>query len=576
MAQTLKDYLDEKLSTNSLRAPDRNPLIAPQVNLATKIKSLLNQYETKKLGNIDSPWNNYGAGHSIGDLLFGQSPELLDDMSYGLNPFTKGHTGHIPIPDKRLLDMPIPTPTEGVLGVIKNKGGNWLTGSVENALKGLKRGSQDAIDNVGQYGGFDAAIATSREKDHPINQWIDNTLTKYIKNRMATPDDEVRKLADQGILHYTPMDYQNNNSRIAVKEAADRIRNRENTSQLGISNLAKDWEDLSDVNMWPRSIGDMNSAQINKDPWINKLDQETAKINSFDNPSKFGFDHIIDELLNSTNPASGLPMNLRMKPEGFNGLSMEEAVKKVNGINQHRALQAEISRRQMSKAEGIPISKQYDDGFRFVSPDDVTTNPKHRDYVQDAGKRGVWCTQGDACDTYSGGDSRVHILLDSFGNPHAQIATSDARNSLLDDPDLLHDFWSKQSDEYRSHYEDPLTSRGMLPQVYDSPEFEQLVAKTPPVITQIKPIGNSWNHEKVQELIAKDPNYKAAIQDKLQDFVKSGNWSKIDDLNNAGLYNKSDLTPEEQLLVNSDYPTLDEVSKLKGKDWTPLDDSIDY
>lgn len=83
MVQTLKEYLDEKLKANSLRAPDRNPLVAPQADLAKKVKALLNQYETKKLGKIDSPWNKYGADHSIGDLLFGQSPELLDDMSYG-------------------------------------------------------------------------------------------------------------------------------------------------------------------------------------------------------------------------------------------------------------------------------------------------------------------------------------------------------------------------------------------------------------------------------------------------------------------------------------------------------------
>jgi hypothetical protein len=65
--------------TDYLRAPDRNPLIAPQADFAKMVKDFLNKYETKKLGKIDSPWNKYGAGNSFGDLLFGQSPELLDD-----------------------------------------------------------------------------------------------------------------------------------------------------------------------------------------------------------------------------------------------------------------------------------------------------------------------------------------------------------------------------------------------------------------------------------------------------------------------------------------------------------------
>ena len=121
MAQFLKELL--RNNENYVRAPDRNPLIAPQADLAKTVKNFLNQYETKKVGNIDSPWNRYGSGHSFGDLLFGQSPELLDDMSYGKNPLTSGgRTGRIPIPDQRLLDMPIPIPSTGGMGVIKKEG----------------------------------------------------------------------------------------------------------------------------------------------------------------------------------------------------------------------------------------------------------------------------------------------------------------------------------------------------------------------------------------------------------------------------------------------------------------------
>ena len=35
--------------------------------------------------------------------------------------------------------------------------------------------------------------------------------------------------------------------------------------------------------------------------------------------------------------------------------------------------------------------------------------------------------------------------------------------------------------------------------------------------------------------MAKDPNYQAKIQEKLQDFVKSGDWSDVSDLQNTGL-----------------------------------------
>jgi hypothetical protein len=280
-----------------------------------------------------------------------------------------------------------------------------------------------------------------------------------------------------------------------------------------------------------------------------------------------------------------------MKPEGFKGLTMEEAVKKVHGINQHRALQSEAARKQMSRAEGIPTSKQYDDGFRFVAPEDVTNNPKHREYVVDAGKRGAWCTQGGMCDHYAGGDSRVEILLDNFGNPHAQIAIKTHPEypdqvtwinrakeqgvppELLDKLDYKLENAISPEEDFNESY------RYLLDQELKKKGYDVDLDKYTPrqSITEIKPLGNSWDHEKVQELMAKDPNYQSKIQEKLQDFVKSGNWSDVGDLDMAGLYKKSDLTPEEQLLVDSDYLTLDEISKLRvGKDWTPLDNSADW
>jgi hypothetical protein len=451
MAKTLKEYLDEKLKPNDLRAPDRNPLVAPQADLAKKAKALLNKYETKKLGKIDSPWNRYGSGHSFGDLLFGESPELLDDMSHGLNPLAKGRTGRIPIPDKRLLDMPVPIPSTGGMGVIKKEGQNWLTGSVERALKGLKpeQGgpgltatesysklkeiadryrSQGLNDNARDLEQIMGTLAPKVEMEN----WIDGPLTKYIKNRMATPSDEVRKLADQGILHFTPEPLPSHN-RIPVvnsrKEIGFPIDGMADNHITGTA-----WEDTADWMLLPERADEFvheftgnpnvyDEKLLAENPWLTKVDPSTPVHTLQPDALRYsGIPHLIDELLNAANPESGLPMNLRMKPEGFKGLSMEEAVKKVHGINQHRILQAEAARKQMSRAKGIATSKKYDDGFRFVAPDDVTKNPKHRDYVVDAGKRGAWCTQGDACDRYAGGNSRVEILLDDFGNPHAQIA----------------------------------------------------------------------------------------------------------------------------------------------------------
>ena len=568
--KSLKELL--RNNENYVRAPDRNPLIAPQADLAKTVKNFLNQYETKKLGKIDSPWNRYGSGHSFGDLLFGESPELLDDMSYGKNPFAVGKTGRIPIPDKRLLDMPVPIPATGGLGVIKNKGGNWLTGSVENALKGLKRGNQTAIDDAGQYGGFDAAVATANQKDHPINSWIDNTLTKYVKNRMATPDDEVRKLADQGILHYEPR-----YTGVMKDTRTSAGFPEEGMAQSPLGHL---WEDISDdkilsetkgvrssrtddfARVYPEFSKVADNAQIYQ-PYANRLDN-------------LGWEHLIDELLNAANPTSGLPMNLRMKPEGFKGLSMEEAVKKVHGINAFRAEQALKENARFAQAEGIPVYKDYGDGARlleykmgddlpkgwsttvgeegrtiYVDPDGKMTLDDPRRTVLDSWLKQEGDTMGHCvggyCDAVTSGQSRILSLRDKKGKSRATIELSpgDHRDSehlrslWMEDPDTDMNFDEWLKSHYPADYEKGLKER----------------------IVQIKGPGNR----------APDPD----VLPYLQDFVKSGNWSNVSDLNNVGLrdvgsrFDLSDprLGNIDRYVTNDQYDSVSEnIRKLLGLD----------
>lgn len=75
------------------------------------------------------------------------------------------------------------------LNVVKLKGGNWLAGQTESVLGELKRDPSLMDDATGPLA---------------LNKWIKGPLTKYVKTSMATPEDPVRALAEQGILHYDP------------------------------------------------------------------------------------------------------------------------------------------------------------------------------------------------------------------------------------------------------------------------------------------------------------------------------------------------------------------------------------
>lgn len=613
----IQTFLDQILSKekdkNSLRAPERNPIVGAQADLAKKVKALLNKYETKKLGNIDSPWNKYGAGHEIGSLLFGESPELLDDVSYeGLKALVSGRTGRLPIPDKRLLDIPIPVPSAGGLGVIKNKGGNWLTGSVEKTLKRLKRKSghsgrysedvlnelkmewpEEILNAVTEKDGsnYVRKVMDEIQPSASLNQWIDNTLTKYVKNRMATPDDEVRKLADQGILHVTPENLGSAINPTVVSKYREKFGFNPHGTETNTNRLSDLWEDSADGSLIPSRAGFLASEHVvggtkhgtypnlETDPWLAKIDpnEPVYRIPRDSQPEyNLGFNHLIDELLNSTRPDSGLPMNLRMKPEGFKGLSMEEAVKKVHGINTFRAEQAKKVNERFAKAEGVPVYKDYGDGTRLLEyklPDEPPKGyRKSRDgegyfnekdeyfpesHIAEEKRKQLesWLKQegdtmghcvGGYCDDVTSGRSRILSLRDKEGKSRATIEINPKSNYIR---------YANQVDGTK---EEAIRIANELAKKHNWPaeDFER----------ELKDIDYSYTPEIVQ---IKGPGNRPPDKDVLpyvQDFVKSGDWSDVGDLENIKLYRRSSLPPEEQALATSEYLTMEEIQDLrKGK-----------
>jgi hypothetical protein len=91
-----------------------------------------------------------------------------------------------------------PATAQAQRGVIKMPGGNWLTGSVEKSLKGLKRNVSS--ENLANYTPEQVAQLTASgrlAKNDALNNWVDRNLTNYVKNEMATPQDPVRLMLDK-------------------------------------------------------------------------------------------------------------------------------------------------------------------------------------------------------------------------------------------------------------------------------------------------------------------------------------------------------------------------------------------
>lgn len=391
-------------------------------------------------------------------------------------------------------------------GVIKQKGGSWLSGSVEDALRGLK---PPKVPNYAEYDlgptgypvarGFGTPMTEEglariygpqgeesfRASRNALNSWIDKQLARYVKNDMATPEDPIRALAERGVLHFEPNLPPGTSSLTVGKRA----RLGQKPMGEGVSPRAQQWEGIADDAVFPNKIGDLTSS---REPWMEGRDP-TEVAYSMERGKDLGFNHLIDELSNALNPESGLPRELRFgRPEALGNESVPNAVERVAKINAWRAEQARLATIESMKANlAQKPYKEYEGGWRWAELPDADT-PDGAKLVNEIGCQGGWCTQGEsAARTYGShkGGNRLYALIDHEGRPHIQVQT----------------------------------------------KAQEKPASLNPRILQIKPFSNSWDSQMVKDFTAKNPKYREELMPMIQDFVKSGKWSDVGDLQNTGL-----------------------------------------
>lgn len=471
----------------------------------------------------------------------------------------------------------------GVSNVIKEKGGNWLTGSVEDALGGLKRPLGQAHDRAmfTEEMLADPRIAREvalRDRESVLNSFIDKQLTRYVKNDMATPGDPVRALAERGVLHVEPSRPAPPSTSLGSGVREARAAQGFPQRGAGKSQLARSWEFAADANVVPSGVNEY--AQTVYKPWNIRHD-----------PS-LGFDHLIDELSNALNPESGLPRHLLLDPKSMNRVSVPQAVERVAAINAWRAAQkAEADALRANNAATV-LHKDYPDkGFKWVelrtkdSPDMLSPAQMEDHAASISALRDALRYEGDTmghcvggyCDDVASGRSRIYSLRDAKGQPHVTVevrpnkrqaeydaevkrrferaindgslmytdlldmAPKDSRQKLLDEA-LAHGDWAladlkgNRAADVEQDVFDYLLEHGVGRSTATKkllPSLTEGLDQPPASIVQIKGKQNR----------APNPEYLPFVQD----FVKSGKWSDVGDLQNSGLLKHSSgyLTKEE-------------------------------
>lgn len=456
----------------------------------------------------------------------------------------------------------------GGLGIIKAKGGNWLTGSVEQALKGLKTNAHLFPD--------------AKPSQLALDNWIEGPLTKYVKRDMATEGDPVRKLADQDILHFAP-DWVPVGD-LSRGQAAG-ITGGKLGQRLGKTRLAQDWEDLTDQGIDQMRAGEVTGngpiAQANQ--WAKKLEYDSPVYGlEKDIPEQWGFNHLTDELRNALNPESGLPRHLQLTPEQLQQLGMEKAVRHVDAINKWRAAQQAEANAKLAQSPAVHMVREYaennpkglrwaelrqpeaklEEGWKVVPQGDTGLF----EVVDDLGRqRSVGATEQEAvsllnrterkqlladqlkyegdtmghcvggyCDEVASGQSRIFSLRDAKGEPHVTIETRPNVRGLRsylqqfehpEKPGRLEPDALGITDTLHDYVQANRRGNGD----YDDFALETLKKLNHPLppdsIVQIKGKANRRPNDE----------YLPFVQDFVKNHPEGGQWGTVGDLGNTGL-----------------------------------------
>ncbi len=471
--------------------------------------------------------------------------------------------------------------------VVKPKGGNWLAGSVERTIDPMRTLDPNMVNtlrNADPRFVDQAALSRMESEGGALDRWLETKLAKYIKNEMATPEDPIRALAERGIIHseISPTGY--NVSR-ARKETGFPEEG------MGVSDLAKTWEARADTFVNPLRASDMTSGYypeaVEANPWLLKVPPQTPvyeMLSGSEGDIGLGFGHLVDELRNAVNPASGLPENLRWKYQDLEKVTVPQAVERVAKINEWRAAQKAEADMARAMNPATQVVKEYpEQGFKWVElrqPKEtgrkITVEKSEMDLPPNMDQRQMLDAAMDMAadegldEGTQAFDDFVRNLMTDF-NRKKKVDMDESIKALEDAlkyegetmghcvggycPDVVEGrsrIYSLRDKKGQPHVtiEVRPTSQRIAPRheeilaemkasgvdtgalsesAYDA-AYEQALQRVkqsrPPEIVQIKGKANRAPKEE----------YLPAVQD----FIRSGNWSSVGDLGNTGLIDIQD------------------------------------
>jgi hypothetical protein len=526
--------------------------------------------------------NQYGGVGAPADRLAAMEARYTPEVMASLSPDLREHA-------------------QTVLDTLRSQAqiDNWIDSKLSKYIRNEMATESDPIRL--QADAFEGVRAERlAQKDAQIARAVEN-MERARLERGRTPEEmtasreQIRELQRERALieaqtglHVDPDEMGHNRYR------APRVRLQAGYPEDDVSqtHAGRAWERSSDVSfdvnkagellsergseyLTPEGLKRMHDDFVDKNPWLLKVPPATPVYSMRgNNPlGSLGFDHMMDELRNATRPGSDLPENLRIDPNYLSKMSVPQMVRRVDEINAWRALQrteadalkafnaatiphrdyetipytnepnvqglrwVQIASPDRTEAVAETVRKEYPGleqndprQFNAIVQDELYSSRNTDTALQDALKY-----EGDAmghcvggyCDEVREGATRIFSLRDANGRPHATVEVQDVVQGISGEilNEMEPGIWNQIVAE-RGHYDAYEWLRQNRPDL-----LAKLEARPTEKIKQIKGVRNA----------APSIEYEPFVQD----FVKSGRWSEVGDIQNTGLYTR------DRMLVKS-------------------------
>jgi hypothetical protein len=466
------------------------------------------------------------------------------------------------------------------MNVIKDQGGMLVGGekALDDELLNMKKNEVPEFD----IRGIPFGEIWDRRNEFPkdpnalaLNQWIDTKVKKYLRNQAGSEADPIRKLVDEGVPYNFSEAMGDRKYRVANKRAMV------GKPVEGVSKTpeGKEWEYTVDSIFEPHSSQEIKDILNNPITTYNNPDVEARSraskiriehdlpiktledielinqipdknvytLSGTDVTRKLGLDHVRDVLYEDL--ASG-----KLKPEQLNQMSIEKAIRRTAEYDAEKA--REMAKAHATSVEGMPVPKEYNDGYKWVELKHETDPAKTKSALKSEGEMMGHCVGGYCADVESG-EVKIFSLRSPDGKSHVTIEARPQfsmtlwRNENMDlisrDPELM------KLDVYMREYNSQATEQDYVREMTKEMKKRNINPIEPPSYMELHQVKGKQNKRP-------DDKYQSYISDFIKNNPTKHEIVDVRELDNTNLMSAQNVV--DTGLVDKNTHNHPEVEKI--------------